>query len=103
MIATNANSARKGLLEFWRMIVKQNVRVINSLNEEFTRDEANHEDIYRYFPDELEVYFNVSNIYNISLRFTKKTNSTTARKLYIRDFKTGKLLHKVWHVHFHQW
>lgn len=105
MIASNANSAKEGLLEFWQMIINQNVHVMNSLNEAFTRDEDNEEDIYRYFPNETEVNLNVENIFNIYIKRneTLKTKSTITRYLYIKDYSTNKLLHTVKHVHFHQW
>jgi len=51
-----------GLLDFWTLVVKQNVAVITSFNEGFKRGyEGSWADVYRYFPDEVEKTMKVGN------------------------------------------
>lgn len=51
MIACDGYNFRRGLHDFWTMVVQQNVKVITSLNEDFA---AYGWGVYRYFPNEKE-------------------------------------------------
>ena len=54
IIACDGYSMKEGLLEFWTMIVKENVKVITSFNESFSPNGAWYQ-VFEYFPTENEV------------------------------------------------
>lgn len=88
MIACDGYSMDDGLLDFWTLVVKQNVAVITSFNEGFKRGyEGSWADVYRYFPDEVEKTMKVGNQFTITNKANQmtKTGSTVNRVLHVQD------------------
>jgi len=54
MIANDGFKMEPGLEELWTMVVKENVKTITSLNEEFSIQRKWLDDVYMYFADDLE-------------------------------------------------
>jgi len=52
MIACDGYRLKKGLVEFWQMIVQENVKVITGFNEEYER--GGYYSVYKYFPEDTE-------------------------------------------------
>lgn len=102
MIACDGYSMKRGLVEFWEMVVSENVTMITSFNESFGRNNGNWFDVFQYFPLDTELKFDVKN-YSIKAISKIKTKGTFTRLLSIRDIKTGQELHQVKHIHFKVW
>lgn len=102
MIACDGYAMKKGLLELWSMIVKENVTVITSFNESFDRNGSWFE-VYKYFPEDSESKFDIENTYSLKTVNKKKTTGTITRMISVCDYKTGAELHKVKHIHFKVW
>lgn len=102
IIACDGYSMRKGLLEFWNMIIQENVRCITSFNESFSRGGAWFE-VFKYFPEEIEIKFDIKDTYSIKTVSTTKTKDTVTRILSVCDHLTGMEVHQVKHIHFKVW
>lgn len=102
MIACDGYAMRKGLLELWSMIVKENVTIITSFNESFDRNGSWFE-VFKYFPEDSESKFDIENTYSLKTVNKKKTTGTITRMISVCDYKTGAELHKVKHIHFKVW
>ena len=62
MIACDGYVMEEGIQEFWNMVVKENITIITSLNEEFGRGQDKiWSAVYQYFPDEKDGSILVSN------------------------------------------
>ena len=103
MIACDGYSMGRGLLEFWQMVVRENVTVITSFNESFKRHGGSWFEVFQYFPLDTELKFSIKNTYSIKAISKTKTNGTFTRILSIRDFETYEELHQVKHIHFKVW
>ena len=107
MIACDGYSFRKGLVEFWLMIVQENVKFITGFNEEYKRggyaDYGGFYSVYKYFPHDTEDQFEIDELFIIKTVKTTKTDQMVIRMLEVFDTQTGEKVHEVKHIHFLAW
>ena len=58
----------RGLLELWKLIVEENVKVIIALNESFSRRKNCWYDIFMYFPDDHETEYKIHDVFTLKLK-----------------------------------
>ena len=103
MIASNGRNMHNGFEELWNMVVQQNVKTITSLNEKFQQDKEQIDNVYMYFPDDMESKFQVGESFNIVIDKKIQNMCQTTRILNIQDYTSGKCIHQVKHIHFNKW
>ena len=103
MIACDGYAMQKGLVEFWKLVVEENVKVITALNETFTRRDYSWADIFQYFPEDCETSINIGGVFILKTVKTVKSDQITTRHIQVFDQSFSKMVHQVKHIHFKVW